>query len=78
MIASKVVSEIEVDNFMRELRNAEQDLKNREIEEEKCIVNFEQNMNLLGITAVEDLLQKDVRNCINHLREAGLKGNFIL
>ena len=34
---------------------------------------LEQNLNLIGITGVEDELQEDVAKCIKEFREAGIK-----
>lgn len=49
-------------------------MKNLDIflkEDNSNIVEYD--MQLLGITAVEDLLQSDVSNCVEDFKEAGIK-----
>ena len=72
----KIMSSFEVKDFEERFRRAEQNLSNREAEEERCLLEMERNLKLLGITAVEDLLQEDVKSSINNIREAGIKGEF--
>ena len=74
VFASKELSEEEWMNFDAEFKEAELDMKNREIREEECIEELEKNMTLACITGVEDMLQDNVKDCIMHLREAGIKG----
>ena len=50
-----------------------QSLKNRERKISKSIETLEVNMGLLGITGVEDMLQDDIRNTLESLREAGIQ-----
>ena len=56
----RVVEEKELLLFEKEVKEAESDLKNREIKLEKIYDNFERNLVLLGATAVEDRLQDEV------------------
>lgn len=74
VFASRELSEEEWDKFEDEFKEAELDMKNREIREEECVEDMEKNMGLDSITGVEDMLQDNVKDCIMHLREAGIKG----
>lgn len=56
------------------MQKAEQSMNNREKKEKEAIKKLENNMNIIGVTAVEDLLQESVRGCIEHIREARIKG----
>jgi hypothetical protein len=49
-------------------------MSKREKKEKECLEYLEREMNLIGVTAVEDLLQESVRDCIEHIREARVKG----
>jgi magnesium-transporting ATPase (P-type) len=51
-------------------------MNNRDARVKKCLEELESNMTLIGVTAVEDLLQYSVRSCIEHIREARIKGNL--
>lgn len=55
------------------MEEAYQDLENREKREAEVISVLEENMELLGITGVEDLLQEDIKPVIESLRDAGIK-----
>lgn len=45
---------------------------NREGAIAKVVESLESNMELLGITGVEDKLQEDIQDCISQLRNAGI------
>jgi phospholipid-translocating ATPase len=77
VFASKELSESEWEKFNEEFKEAELDMKNREIREEECVEELEKNMILSSITGVEDMLQDNVKDCIMHLREAGIKGRTL-
>lgn len=47
-------------------------MNNREEQIMKCMVKLEENMELLGITGVEDKLQDDVALTIESLRSGGI------
>ena len=72
-MAEKIVSEEEKDKFLADCAEAEKDLINREKEVEKVCDKFEQNLQLVGATAVEDRLQDDVPQTIHSLQAAGIK-----
>jgi phospholipid-translocating ATPase len=76
VFASKELTEEEWKKFEVEFKEAELDMKNREIREEECVEDLEKNMLLASITGVEDMLQDNVKDCIMHLREAGIKGSL--
>lgn len=68
------MSSFEVNDFEQRFKRAEQNMSNRAKKEEECLEAMERNLKLLGITAVEDLLQEDVKLSINNIREAAIKG----
>jgi P-type E1-E2 ATPase len=72
-MAIRVIEENELIQFQKEIKEAESDLKNREIKLDKIYDNFERNLVLLGATAVEDRLQDEVPQVIHSLQEAGIK-----
>lgn len=74
VFASKELSEEEWAKFDEEFKEAELDMQDRELREEECVEDLEKNMVLASITGVEDMLQENVKDCIMHLREAGIKG----
>lgn len=74
VVASKRMSQALVQKFQQRMAQAEQSMDNREAKERDCVKMLERKLNLVAVTAVEDLLQESVRNCIDHLREAEIKG----
>ena len=75
VFASKELSLIEYDNFMKMYQSAKTNINSLEKEEqlEKSFNVIEQNMILLGCSAVEDKLQTDVVPTIHQILEAGIK-----
>lgn len=67
----------QVNDFEEKIMFAEQSMTQREKKVKKCLADLEKNLNLIGVTAVEDLLQESVRDCIEHIREARIKGNVL-
>ena len=63
----RVVSQTELDKFLKDVAKAEEDLKNRETLVEKVYSDFEKGIVLIGGTAVEDRLQDDVPETIKSL-----------
>lgn len=51
---------------------AKADLNDRERLVQNCIEELEQDMDLLGVTGVEDMLQDKVAEVIESLRNAGI------
>ena len=68
----RVVSQEELDKFLKDVATAEEDLKNRETLVEKVYSDFEKGIVLIGGTAVEDRLQDDVPETIKSLQDAGI------
>ena len=73
VLASKEITEEELNTFTEEMKIAGKDLTKRNDNERKCINNFESKMKFLCVTGVEDLLQEDIKNVILNLRDAGIK-----
>lgn len=63
----------ELDRWTSEYNSASVSLSDRENMVEQCIEKIETDMDLIGVTAVEDLLQDDVKASIETLRKAGIK-----
>ena len=68
----RVVSQAELDKFLKDVAAAEEDLKNREKLVEQVYSDFERGIVLIGGTAVEDRLQDDVPETIRSLQDAGI------
>lgn len=73
LITSKDLSSSEYDDWNTKFVNAMNDIHNREKLIAECGEAIEQNLNLLGATAIEDRLQDKVPETIKFLREAGIK-----
>lgn len=72
-LAKRPMTMEEFNHWKIEFDAANTSLKKRGEKVEACISSIEQNMDFVGITAVEDLLQANVRQCIEVLREACIK-----
>lgn len=73
VMAYKDVSEEEWSAFQRELGAAKAQMQGREEATEACYARMEQNLILLGATAIEDKLQDQVPETISLLKEANIK-----
>lgn len=73
VISQKVLTKPELDKWTVEFNSASVSLTDRDNLVEQCIEKLETNMDLIGVTAVEDLLQDDVKASIETLRKAGIK-----
>ncbi|KAL8207437.1 UNVERIFIED_CONTAM: hypothetical protein K2H54_056433, partial [Gekko kuhli] len=71
-IASKVMSDTEYKEWLKEHFIAESDIDSREELLLESALRLETNLTLLGATGVEDRLQEDVPNTIASLRRAGI------
>lgn len=70
----KEITREELDTFLEELNNIHsQNISNREENEDEIFKTFERNQNIIGATAIEDKLRKDVPSTIEILREAGIR-----
>ena len=56
MISQKILSKTELDKWTVEFNSASVSLSDRENLVEDCIGKLESDMDLIGVTAVEDLL----------------------
>ncbi len=56
----------------KKFRAAQSDLNNREEAVKQAMKSLEHEMELLGVTGVEDKLQDDVEKTIESLRQAGI------
>lgn len=73
VICQKVISKEEFEEWKKEYNKAQASLQNRDANVQEVIEQLEKNMELLGITGVEDKLQKDVQITIESFRNAGIK-----
>lgn len=73
LMGMRIVTEQEKDEFLERCKEAEKDLQNRERKLEQVYSDFEQNITLIGGTAVEDRLQDKVPETIQSLQQAGIK-----
>lgn len=72
-LAYKPLGDDEYDAWEREFHEATTLIEGREVEMERVSDELEQNLKLLGATAIEDKLQDGVPEAIADLKRAGLK-----
>jgi phospholipid-translocating ATPase len=60
-------------DWQQRYNEAKADINNREVAVQKAIDELEQDMELLGVTGVEDKLQDEVALTIESLRGAGIQ-----
>lgn len=77
MIAHKKLTEEEFMEFDAILKEAKSSMDNREERLSEAYSKIEDNLALLGATAVEDKLQDGVPDTITALREAGIQVRVI-
>lgn len=73
LVARKVLNNEELDRIQREMNEARQSIQHREHMMDRVHKRAEVDMQLVGGTAVEDMLQDGVPKTIACLREAGIK-----
>lgn len=73
VLATKEIDPAQYTRWKVEYDAACASLKRRNERVEACIDQLERDMDFVGITAVEDLLQANVKQSIEWLREAGIK-----
>lgn len=74
VIGRKSLTEKLYESFREKYESASASMVNRDAEMQKVIAQFlESDLELLGLTGVEDKLQKDVKSSIELLRNAGIK-----
>lgn len=72
VICQKVITKEEFEEWHKEYNEAQASLQNRDANVREVIEQLEVDMELLGVTGVEDKLQKDVQITIEALRNAGI------
>lgn len=72
VLAQKYLTEREFREWSRQYMEATATMVNREAAVRKVVDGLEADMELLGITGVEDKLQEDIRNTLESLRNAGI------
>ena len=72
VISQKVIDQEQFVAWSKRYAEAKADLNNREASMIACIEDLEQDMELLGVTGVEDKLQDEVALTIESLRGAGI------
>ena len=73
VISQKSISPEYYEEWNRRHEAAKADLNHREARVRACIDELEENMELLGVTGVEDKLQENVAVVIESLRNAGIQ-----
>ena len=73
MLTKKDISEREYNAWLEKWVEAERTMENREEKIMEVSAEIEQDMTLVGSTAIEDRLQDDVQDTIVSLKEAGIK-----
>jgi phospholipid-transporting ATPase len=69
----KIITEGEYSTWRRELEIADNSIHNRESKRNKVFAEIEVNMSFLGVSAVEDKLQPDVKRTLQHFQSCGQK-----
>jgi magnesium-transporting ATPase (P-type) len=73
VFAYKLLTKEQCEIYSRMLSDANNDILNREFMLDKAYDEIENEMHLLGLTAVEDKLQDNVEQTLCSLRDAGIK-----
>lgn len=72
-LAKKELSEDDYQTWKSEFKKAETSLEDRDAKKDRCYEQIEQNLQLLGATAIEDKLQDNVPQTIANLIAANIK-----
>ena len=73
LLAKRELSEKDLQNFQNKMQQANEDVTNREEKVNLCYEEIEQNLEIIGSTALEDRLQDQVPETIEFIRRAGIK-----
>ena len=73
VLTQKIISKEDFEVWNREYQDAISSMENRKEKIAQTVSKLENNMDFLCVTGVEDLLQDDVANTIDNLRNAGMK-----
>ncbi len=72
-LAYRYLNEEDYSNYDTLLNDAYNDLTNQDVKLKEVFEKIENNLELIGATAVEDRLQEDVASTLESLRQAGIK-----
>jgi phospholipid-translocating ATPase len=72
VLAQKYLTEKDYKDWSRQYQEASATMVNREQAMRKVVDGLEADMELLGITGVEDKLQEDIRDTLEAIRNAGI------
>lgn len=73
VFASRSLTDEQYAEFKKHFSHANALLKDRQKQVRRVINSIEENLELLGLSGVEDKLQDGVKNCLENLRNAGVK-----
>ena len=73
LLAKKTISQREYDRWNEEFNQASNTMVNRDEKMDEVSAKIEQDMILVGSTAIEDKLQEDVAETIIAMKETGIK-----
>jgi phospholipid-translocating ATPase len=73
VFAQKILSEDQAQQFMEQLKQSQQKLEGRDQHILKTVNKLEKDMDLLGVSGVEDSLQNNVERTIGSLKQAGIQ-----
>ncbi|EOB14045.1 phospholipid-transporting ATPase IIA [Nosema bombycis CQ1] len=73
IIAKRILTNTEFDDFDKAYTKAKASLENRNEQIEEAMKSIEKDLNVVGLTGVEDKLQDDVKITLETLRNAGIK-----
>ena len=73
VLTQKIISQEDFDDWNKGYKEALESMENRQEKIREAISKLENNMDFLCVTGVEDLLQDEVANTIDNLRNAGMK-----
>ena len=73
VLTQKIISQKDFDKWEHEYEEASASMVDRKGKMAEVVSKLENNMEFLCVTGVEDLLQDDVANTIDYLRNAGMK-----
>eukprot|EP00833_Pecoramyces_ruminatium_P011235 jgi/Orpsp1_1/1185267/evm.model.c7180000092991.1 len=73
LVATKELTEEEYEDFSKEFDLANQNITNRAVIVEETVSEIENNLKLLGATAIEDRLQDRVPETIDYILKSGIR-----
>lgn len=73
VLAYRILSQTEYAQFAKLIDEANSDILNKESKLQLVYEQIETNLNIIGVTSVEDKLQEDVEHTLFCLRQAGIK-----